>query len=177
MMKQKAFTLIELLVVVAIIGILAAVGVVAYNGYTGAAKVSTAKTNQKTVLKWIAAEAQKCQLGIDDILNGETTCSYISSTINSGGNPAGNTVLALERALKGKFKNPYGANYAGFGDEGVKEGGWGNERDLGYVLLNAGGATGYFRVSVSVCYKLPCSGDKWNNPGPNVNVDVYKWYP
>ena len=51
MNNQKAFTLIELLVVVAIIGILAAVGVVAYNGYTSAAKVNATKANQKAVCK------------------------------------------------------------------------------------------------------------------------------
>jgi len=51
-MNSKAFTLIELLVVVAIIGILAAVGVVAYNGYTGAAKKSAVKANHTIVKKY-----------------------------------------------------------------------------------------------------------------------------
>ena len=41
MKNNKGFTLIELLVVVAIIGILAAVGVVAYNGYTKSAKIKS----------------------------------------------------------------------------------------------------------------------------------------
>ena len=57
----------------------------------------------------MAAEAQKCQMGAEKVLNDQVTCSSISSKINSGGNPAGSTVLAIERALKGKYKNPYGA--------------------------------------------------------------------
>ena len=176
-MKKNGFTLIELLVVVAIIGILAAVGVTAYSGYTSSARIATANANQKSVIKWIAAEAQKFQLGIDMIMNGEVSCAAISAQIGAGGNPAGTTVMAIQRALEGQFRNPYGANWQDFGDEGVREGGWGNERDLGYVLLNAGGDTGFFRISVSVCFQLPCSGDKWNNPGDNVIVDIYRWFP
>ena len=52
-MKINGFTLIELLVVVAIIGILAAVGVVAYNGYTKSAKQNAAKSNHKLVIKFV----------------------------------------------------------------------------------------------------------------------------
>ena len=50
---NKGFTLIELLVVVAIIGILAAVGVVAYSGYTSGAKNAVIKSNLKQVIRSI----------------------------------------------------------------------------------------------------------------------------
>jgi type IV pilus assembly protein PilA len=88
--KRKAFTLIELLVVVAIIGILAAVGVVAYNGYTKSAKTTAVKINEKTVIKFIQTILQRCEIDGDQIqLEGVTTpnggkinCSLNNSSIN-----------------------------------------------------------------------------------------------
>ena len=60
--NNRGFTLIELLVVVAIIGILAAVGVVAYNGYISSAKKSSTKAIHNNVMKFIASEYTKCDL-------------------------------------------------------------------------------------------------------------------
>ena len=61
--NNKGFTLIELLVVVAIIGTLAAVGVVAYNGYTSAAKKNATKAIHANMVKYIGSELAKCNLG------------------------------------------------------------------------------------------------------------------
>ena len=103
-MKQKGFTLIELLVVVAIIGILAAVGVVAYNGYTGAAKKNTTKANNKLIVKYLQSEAMKCNLGEDKILDNKFSCSSFSLSGNQGLNLY---VVAAKKNLDKIIKNAF----------------------------------------------------------------------
>jgi prepilin-type N-terminal cleavage/methylation domain-containing protein len=60
---KNGFTLIELLVVVAIIGILAAVGVVAYNGYTASAKKKVTEANHKIIARYTEGELARCLMG------------------------------------------------------------------------------------------------------------------
>ena len=138
--KNKGFTLIELLVVVAIIGILAAVGVVAYNGYTGNAKVASTKSNQATVVKYIAAETKKCDLGEVKAMSDNLTCS---------GKSAASVITASVNAL-GEFKNAYVP-----GNKAVTSGGNNTaDSDIGYIRLNATNTT---TISVKSCNKKECS--------------------
>ena len=83
MKNNKGFTLIELLVVVAIIGILAAVGTVAYQGYTSGAKKNATKSNHASVVKFIAAELAKCSMG-DGTVFTKGASSYTCNAAASG---------------------------------------------------------------------------------------------
>lgn len=49
--KQNGFTIVELLIVIVVIGILAAITIVSYNGITSRANTNTAKSNVATFLK------------------------------------------------------------------------------------------------------------------------------
>ena len=130
--KNKGFTLIELLVVVAIIGILAAVGTVAYTGYTASAKKNAAKTLHSQAAKYIAAEIQKCTLDSGaTAMGGEIDCDAAADA--DDGPTADNYAQAY---VDSGVKNPYKP-----GDVGAEKGDAGTVEGLLYLTVTGDNIT------------------------------------
>ena len=147
MKNNKGFTLIELLVVVAIIGILAAVGTVAYQGYTSGAKKNATKSNHASVTKFIAAELAKCSMGEGTVFTKGTT-SYTCNSAASGVPAAAVDDLA-------EFKNAF--NTANPAVATVGEGGSaGDTKGVTHVSLSD---TSTSTIVITTCFDEVASGE------------------
>lgn len=107
--NESGFTLIELLIVVAILGLLAAVGIPQYQGYQAQAKINASKTQHSQMIKLIGAELAKCTSGATNMLEAATTpaaCSGDGTNFDDALVAYGNTDL--------NASNPYDATASAY---------------------------------------------------------------
>ncbi len=100
--RESGFTLIELLIVVAILGLLAAIGIPQYQGYQAQAKVNSTRALHTEMVKLIGAELAKCTAGATQILANSADAVACSDTI-------GNIADAFVANGNASSDNPYDA--------------------------------------------------------------------
>ena len=136
MKNNKGFTLIELLVVVAIIGILAAVGTVAYQGYIEGANKSATKSNHASAVKYVAAETAKCSI--------DQTGTAMDDNLECTDRKTGTTVATAAQTALSDFKNSFDSSKDAIIITGTPE--------QGQTLISQSGSD----ITISTCFEEGC---------------------
>ena len=140
-MKRNGFTLIELIVVVAIIGIIATIGNLAYSKFTIAAKKSATKQQYKSFVTLMESQLALCYLGDSDMKlmykQEDPTYYNYSCNVSGGGGRNGRTAQLINYMIN------HAKNLGGGSKGGKTKGGqWVNP-------YSAGGLSGGKRVKYS----------------------------
>jgi len=118
----KGFTLIELLVVVAIIGILAAIGVVSFGGFATSAKINATKANHAQAIKSMTAELKKCEIqgGSLSLMSSAPPSTTVNSVTcaKSSTTTAAMVTAFVNHFNNSKFTNPYDPTLGAFATSG-----------------------------------------------------------
>ena len=152
---KQAFTLIELLVVVAIIGILAAVGVVAYNGYTKSAKTNVVKSNHAAFVKKVSLINQECNLnGSVNLMKKHNDKTLYNIACYSPNKWDFFSMYVRADMSNNQFRNPFKTSSTTPAQPGVCAGSY-TDGYLGWVWIK--GHDDMDHVTLCTCFKTPCS--------------------
>ena len=161
-MKHKAFTLIELLVVVAIIGILAAVGVTTFNGFQEKAKIAVAKSNHTSIKKEIYLVIHQC--AIDQSIKLMKDYGSKTESVVTCYQPDQRTFITRylinHMENNGRYTNPYPPHpdnptaWSAQRANGCKVASWGGQ----YVgITHIDSPNSWDHITLCICFKEPCS--------------------